>query len=931
MMKHESGPRSRTGRLPVFLKLSLPMVIFCALVAVGRMPHTAASSQPAGAARQDVHATAGDTCATAAVINPAALNFFDDASLVGAGNDINPGAGGCAPGAGADVVYSFTPAVTDLFTFGATPLGDTFDLSLYVVTDCANPAATCVAGTNAQPVGKTETLTAQLNAGTRYFIVVDSAQAGSEGAFHFAMRRGAAPENDNCATATNIPVDRLPFATTGTTIGAANDFNPGPPCVHNNQSASGPDVLYSFTSPDTQNYDITVTPVGNYDVTLYVVTDCLSLSGCSSSDTRASGTAEHLRRRLTEGTTYYIIVDGFQGDSGDFTLSLVPGTPQTPAAPTNLVARAVSPTEIDLTWQDNSTNELGFRVERSLNGTTFTEIATPGPNVQSYNDQGLTPNTTYFYRVTAFNNMGNSAPSNVAAETTPKPPFPVISVSPTSIDFGSVRGGNTATQRVTISNQGAENLVITQITNPNDPFSILSKPATPLTITPGSSVDLTVQFLPPGIGRFGGSFTISSNDPTTPFVTVTLAGTGTSTPVPNLSIDPAVIDFPNGSSVTTLEIKNTGDADLLLANVQAPAFPFGFSGAGGFPRTLKPGERLLLTVSFSPTAAGVFDSRITVISNDPDALLTVITLRGTSTPQSEAFKLRAPAQATAIVGQPNTINVIAANGSNDIHLSASSVAGGVFTDRTNGRGDLVINPSAAAAGSSLQVVFTATDSQNRSKSFPTTINVVNAADVVQVEVLWTPPTAAGNSPSGAAAIDPFFTQVVRRAGGAGPATLVGYAIYRGTAPGVQAQLSNLVGVAPGTATSFTDTLPKPADGQLAAFRYFYVVTALYRDGTESAQSNETSTLPRISGAAFRNKGIHLVGFNANIQAGAVLIVDGTERYTLQQSGDEFVVGKNDRSTPGNFKPKALIQPGTTHTLVVQNPNGQTSLAVTLTR
>jgi len=912
------------------------MIIFSALAAVSMMPHIAASSQPAGPARQDVHATAGDTCATATVINPAALNFLDDASLIGAGNDIDPGGGGCAPGPGADVVYSFTPATTDLFTFGATPLGDTFDLSLYIVTDCANPATTCIAGANDRPLGKTETLTVQLNAGTHYFIVVDSAQAGSEGAFHFAMRRGT-PENDSCATVTNIPVDRLPFATTGTTYGAANDLNPGAPCVHNNQAANGPDVIYSFTSPDTQNYDITVTPVGNYDVTLYVVTDCFSLTNCSSSDTRASGTAEHLRRRLTEGTTYYIVIDGFQGDSGDFMLTLVPSTPQTPIAPTNLVATAVSPTEIDLTWQDNATNEQGYRVERSLNGTDFGEIATLGPNVHSYNDQGLTPDTTYFYRVVAFNNFGNSAPSNVAAGTTPKPPpppFPVISVSPTSIDFGSVRGGNPATQKVTITNQGGQNLVVTQITNPNDPFSILSKPATPLTILPGGNIQLTVQFIAPSIGRFSGSFTITSNDTTTPFVTVTLAGTGTTTPVPNLEINPTVIDFPNGSSVTTLEIKNTGDADLLLANVQAPSFPFGFSGAAGFPLTLKPGEHLLLTVSFSPTASGVFSSRITVISNDPDALLTVITLRGTSTPQSEAFKLRAPAQTTAIAGQANTIGVIAANGSNDIQLSASSVAGGTFTDRGNGRGDLVINPAAAAIGSSLQVVFTATDSQNRSKSFPTTINVVNAADVVQVEVVLTPPAAASNAPTGVAAIDPFFTQIVSRTIGVTPATLVGYAVYRGTTPGVQAQLSNLVGIVQPSSTmavSFTDNLPKPAEGQLAAFRYFYVVTALYRDGTESAPSNETSTLPRIIGLAFRGKAIHMQGFNANIQAGAVLIVDGTERYTLQAGDLEFVVGKNDRSTPGNLKPKALIQPGSSHTLVVMNPNGQISLPATLTR
>jgi len=433
-MKHESSSLSRPGRLSLFLKLSLPILIFCALAAVGMMPHIAASSQPAGMARQDVHTMAGNTCATATIINGAALNFIEDASTVGAGNDIDPGGGGCAPGPGADVVYSFTPVNTDLFTFGATPLADTFDLSLYIVTDCANPATSCVAGANARPSGRSETLTVQLNAGTRYFIVVDSVQAGGEGAFHFAMRRGT-PANDNCSTPIDIPSDHLPVSTTGTTYGAADDFNPGAPCVHNNQSANGPDVVYSFTSTDTQNYDITVTPKGNYDVTVYVVTDCASLSGCSSSDIPGGGNAEHLRRRLTVGTTYFIIIDGAQGDSGDFTLAIVPTVPRTPAAPTNLVAHAVSPTEIDLTWQDNSTSEQGFHIERSLDGQNFTEIATVGPNVQSYNDTGLTPQTTYFYRVLAFNNFGNSEPSNVAAETTPKPPpppIPVINVSPTS-------------------------------------------------------------------------------------------------------------------------------------------------------------------------------------------------------------------------------------------------------------------------------------------------------------------------------------------------------------------------------------------------------------------------------------------------------------------------------------------------------------------
>ena len=204
-MKHRSSPLSRPGRLPVVLKLSLSLVIFCALAAAGMLPRIAASSH--GPSRQDVRATAGDTCAAATVINPAALPFFDEGTITGAGNDIDPGIGGCASGPGADVVYSFTPSATDSYSIGATPLGSTFDLSLYIITDCANPAGTCVAGTNARPLGKGETLTAQLTAGTHYFIVVDDAQATGEGAFHFSLRRGT-PANESCLTASDIAPNR---------------------------------------------------------------------------------------------------------------------------------------------------------------------------------------------------------------------------------------------------------------------------------------------------------------------------------------------------------------------------------------------------------------------------------------------------------------------------------------------------------------------------------------------------------------------------------------------------------------------------------------------------------------------------------------------------------------------------------------------------
>src|SRR5438874_10068318 len=80
-----------------------------------------------------------------------------------------------------------------------------------------------------------------------------------------------------------------------------------------------------------------------------------------------------------------------------------------PNAPTNLAASVVSALQISLSWADASTNEDGFKIERSLDGTNFSQIAQVLTNVTNYRNAGLFPNTTYFYRVRAYNSGGASA------------------------------------------------------------------------------------------------------------------------------------------------------------------------------------------------------------------------------------------------------------------------------------------------------------------------------------------------------------------------------------------------------------------------------------------------------------------------------------------------------------------------------------------
>jgi hypothetical protein len=76
-------------------------------------------------------------------------------------------------------------------------------------------------------------------------------------------------------------------------------------------------------------------------------------------------------------------------------------------------------TSLTLAWDDQSSGESGFKIERKTGtGGTFAEIDTVGANVETYTNTGLTPSTTYCYRVCAFSATAVSGYSNEACGTT---------------------------------------------------------------------------------------------------------------------------------------------------------------------------------------------------------------------------------------------------------------------------------------------------------------------------------------------------------------------------------------------------------------------------------------------------------------------------------------------------------------------------------
>jgi len=88
-----------------------------------------------------------------------------------------------------------------------------------------------------------------------------------------------------------------------------------------------------------------------------------------------------------------------------------------PEPPSNLRQIGRTITSITLTWQDNSTDETGFYIYVQ-NGNTWNRIATLGANATTHTITDLQCGQSYTYRVSAYSNDGESAPSNTVTATT---------------------------------------------------------------------------------------------------------------------------------------------------------------------------------------------------------------------------------------------------------------------------------------------------------------------------------------------------------------------------------------------------------------------------------------------------------------------------------------------------------------------------------
>jgi hypothetical protein len=112
-----------------------------------------------------------------------------------------------------------------------------------------------------------------------------------------------------------------------------------------------------------------------------------------------------------------------------------------PNAPSGLSISSITSSKVVLNWTDNSTNEMGFVVERATSSTgPFTTYSSTSANTTTFNATGLSSQTRYYFRVKAQDAYGFSVVSNMVDTTTlPTPPADPYSLTTTTLSNSSIR------------------------------------------------------------------------------------------------------------------------------------------------------------------------------------------------------------------------------------------------------------------------------------------------------------------------------------------------------------------------------------------------------------------------------------------------------------------------------------------------------------
>jgi len=315
--------------------------------------------------------------------------------------------------------------------------------SIYYTTDGSAPTQSSTLYTGAFTLTSTATVKAIAFKSGFNASALASANFNVTQPFNFSLANGGNQSvfvgspvtNTISATLTSGSAQAVTFSASGLPVGATAAFSPAScsaTCsstltinTSGSTPAGTPTIMVSATGGG-----VTRTSSFNLTVSLpTVATPTISPNGGSF-----TGSVSVTLQTVTSGASIYYTTDGSAPTqsstlyTGAFTLTsaamvnaIAFETGFNPSAPASVSFTVVTPpAQLTLTWQDNSTNESNFGVERKMgtNGT-YVQIALVAANITSYVDTSVSHGVTYCYRVDAINSAGSSAYSNEACTTVP--------------------------------------------------------------------------------------------------------------------------------------------------------------------------------------------------------------------------------------------------------------------------------------------------------------------------------------------------------------------------------------------------------------------------------------------------------------------------------------------------------------------------------
>lgn len=188
-------------------------------------------------------------------------------------------------------------------------------------------------------------------------------------------------------------------------------------------------------------------------------------------------------------------------------------------------------------------------------------------------------------------------------------PAPALSLSHTSLDFGTQPLGTVSEGTVTLSNVGDATLNLSYIGLDEGRVFSVALPDQAAQIPPGKSLDAVVSFAPYNSSD-DDKLRIISDDPHHPEVWVDLSGRGA---FPELQITPNPLLLTTAaaglSDAGELTLTNTGAAPLEIAALLLSGSHFTLEDTG-VPATLAPGESTWATVSFDAPGEGLYEGQL---------------------------------------------------------------------------------------------------------------------------------------------------------------------------------------------------------------------------------------------------------------------------------------------------------------------------------